>query len=458
MARHWNPIMMNAVLFGRIALLHDNRADARADRRSRCGCWSGPIPASTAPAPGSTKPAKKRMAEINERLAHLGTAFSHHLLGDEQDWFMELGEADRDGLSDSFVAAAKAAAEERGMAGKAVDDAVALVRRAVPEELDPARPAREGLQGLHRARRQRQRQRQQRDHRRDPGAARGERQAAGLSDLRRLSAGGFHGQDAGGRARPPGAGLEAGAGAGAGRPRRAAGAGRGGGRQFRARAVGLALLRRKAAPAPRQFRRRRDQALSGARPHDRGRLRLRHPPVRGHLLRAQGHSGLASGRPGLGGQGRRGQAPGAVLWRLLRTVLEAFGRLDDLAARPAEARRRDRAAGHQCLQFRQGRRRRAIAAVAGRRPHPVPRIRPWPARHAVERDLSVAVGHQRVHRFRRAAVAALRALAGAAAGAAAVRPALPDRRAAAGRSAASASSPRANSTRALPPWSSSLRR
>src|SRR6202789_930736 len=33
---------------------------------------------------------------------------------------MELAEADRDGLSDSLVAAAKAAAEERGMAGKAV--------------------------------------------------------------------------------------------------------------------------------------------------------------------------------------------------------------------------------------------------------------------------------------------------------------------------------------------------
>src|ERR1700743_976097 len=26
MARHWNPILMNAVLFGRIALLHENRA------------------------------------------------------------------------------------------------------------------------------------------------------------------------------------------------------------------------------------------------------------------------------------------------------------------------------------------------------------------------------------------------------------------------------------------------
>ena len=94
-------------------------------------------------------------------------------------------------------------------------DAVALLGRAVPEELAPARAAREGLQGLHRARRQRQRQRQQRNHPGDPQAARGERQAPGLSDLRRLPAGGFDGQDAGGRPRPAGAGLEAGTGPGA---------------------------------------------------------------------------------------------------------------------------------------------------------------------------------------------------------------------------------------------------
>src|SRR5438045_5299577 len=68
------------------------------------------------------------MAEINERRAHLGTTVSHHLLGDEQDWFMERGEADRDGLSDTFVAAANAAAEERGMAGKAI---VTLSRSSV---------------------------------------------------------------------------------------------------------------------------------------------------------------------------------------------------------------------------------------------------------------------------------------------------------------------------------------
>src|ERR1700720_3870839 len=119
MARHWTPIMMNAVLFGRIALLHDNRATLELSpeqtrllertytRFHRSGA-------------GLDETAKNRMAEINERLAHLGTAFSHHLLGDEQDWFLGLGEADCDGLSDSFVAGAKATAAERGMEGKAI--------------------------------------------------------------------------------------------------------------------------------------------------------------------------------------------------------------------------------------------------------------------------------------------------------------------------------------------------
>ncbi|WP_316398986.1 M3 family metallopeptidase [Bradyrhizobium sp. 33ap4] len=127
MARHWNPIMMNAVLFGRIAMLHEKRAslgltgeqmrllERTYTRFRRSGA-------------GLDDAAKARMAEINERLAHLGTSFSHHLLGDEQEWFMELGEADRAGLSDTFVAAAKAAAEERGLQGKAI---VTLSRSSV---------------------------------------------------------------------------------------------------------------------------------------------------------------------------------------------------------------------------------------------------------------------------------------------------------------------------------------
>ncbi|MGJ4930543.1 M3 family metallopeptidase [Bradyrhizobium sp. HKCCYLS2038] len=127
MARHWNPIMMNAVLFGRIALLHDNRKTLKITgeeqrllertytRFHRAGA-------------GLKDEAKARMAEINEQLAQLGTTFSHHVLGDEQDWFLELGEDDRAGLSDSFVAAAKAAAEERGKPGKAI---VTLSRSSV---------------------------------------------------------------------------------------------------------------------------------------------------------------------------------------------------------------------------------------------------------------------------------------------------------------------------------------
>jgi peptidyl-dipeptidase Dcp len=68
------------------------------------------------------------MAAINERLAQLGTTFSHHLLGDEQAWSLELGEADRDGLPESFIAAAEAAAAERDLPGKAV---VTLSRSSV---------------------------------------------------------------------------------------------------------------------------------------------------------------------------------------------------------------------------------------------------------------------------------------------------------------------------------------
>ncbi|MGY3076707.1 peptidyl-dipeptidase Dcp [Bradyrhizobium sp. LM6.10] len=131
MARHWNPIMMNAVLFGRIAHLHENRANLGLDpeqlrllertytRFHRSGA-------------GLSEEAKTRMAEINERLAQLGTSFSHHLLGDEQEWFMELGEADRQGLPESFVASAEAAADERGMAGKAI---VTLSRSSVEQFL-----------------------------------------------------------------------------------------------------------------------------------------------------------------------------------------------------------------------------------------------------------------------------------------------------------------------------------
>src|ERR1051325_9240985 len=76
MARHWNPILMNAVLFGSITAPYHCRTTLRLTgeqlrllertytRFHRSGA-------------GLDEAAKQRMAEINERLAHLGTAFSH---------------------------------------------------------------------------------------------------------------------------------------------------------------------------------------------------------------------------------------------------------------------------------------------------------------------------------------------------------------------------------------------
>ena len=252
---------------------------------------------------GLTEEAKKRMAEINERLAQLGTSFSHHLLGDEQDWFLELGEDDRAGLSDSFVAAAKAAAEERGMAGKAI---VTLSRSFVEPFLKSSarRDLREKVYKAFTARGDNGNANDNNDVIVEILALREE--SAKLLGFPTFAA--YRLEDS--MAKTPEAvrGLlervwtPARARALADRDELQA-ADRGGGQQFPARALGLALLRRKAAPGQSQFRRRRDQALSRAGPHDRGRLRLRHAPVRHHLRRAQGCPGLASGRAGLGGDG-----------------------------------------------------------------------------------------------------------------------------------------------------------
>src|SRR5438876_72697 len=65
--------------------------------------------------------AKARLAEINERLATLGTSFAQNVLADEQGYTLVLeGEDDLAGLPDFVRAAARAAAEERGLAGKHV--------------------------------------------------------------------------------------------------------------------------------------------------------------------------------------------------------------------------------------------------------------------------------------------------------------------------------------------------
>jgi peptidyl-dipeptidase Dcp len=134
MARHWNPIMMNAVLFGRVAKLHHDR-DALGLSGEQARLLERTYTRMHRAGAGLDETAKKRMGEINEQLAQLGTTFSHHLLGDEQDWTLELGPDDLGGLSPAFVAAARAAGAERGMDGKTV---VTLSRSSVEPFLQSA--------------------------------------------------------------------------------------------------------------------------------------------------------------------------------------------------------------------------------------------------------------------------------------------------------------------------------
>ncbi len=67
-----------------------------------------------------TGAASERLTAVKSQLAVLGTRFTQNLLADERNWFMALGDGDLDGLPGFVVAAAKAAADERGMAGHIV--------------------------------------------------------------------------------------------------------------------------------------------------------------------------------------------------------------------------------------------------------------------------------------------------------------------------------------------------
>ncbi len=62
--------------------------------------------------------AKERYAAINQRLAELHTKFANNVLHDEESYVTYLSKSELGGLPDSLIAAAAAAAEERGQKGK----------------------------------------------------------------------------------------------------------------------------------------------------------------------------------------------------------------------------------------------------------------------------------------------------------------------------------------------------
>jgi peptidyl-dipeptidase Dcp len=119
-AQHWNRILMNEALFRRVDSLHRRRDKLGLTAEQQRVLDRYHLMLKRAGAALDAK-SKARLAEINERLATLGTTFSQNVLADEQGYTLVLeGEDDLAGLPDFVRAAARGAAEERGLAGKHV--------------------------------------------------------------------------------------------------------------------------------------------------------------------------------------------------------------------------------------------------------------------------------------------------------------------------------------------------
>jgi peptidyl-dipeptidase Dcp len=127
-AAHWSRIRMNEALFKRIDALQRGRerlslTPEQARVLERYHTMSRRNGAALDPE------RKQRLAAITERLAVLGTNFSQNVLADEQSYALVLdGEDELAGLPDFVRAAARAAADERGLAGK---HAITLARSSV---------------------------------------------------------------------------------------------------------------------------------------------------------------------------------------------------------------------------------------------------------------------------------------------------------------------------------------
>jgi len=127
LARHNNALYLNRALYARIAELYKKRDRLGLDAEQARVLERYHIRFVRAGA-GLEEQAQGRLAAINERLASLGTKFGQNVLADEKSFTMLLEESDLAGLPDFVRAAARAAAEERGEAGKYV---ITLARSSV---------------------------------------------------------------------------------------------------------------------------------------------------------------------------------------------------------------------------------------------------------------------------------------------------------------------------------------
>jgi peptidyl-dipeptidase Dcp len=135
-AAHWDRIHMNAALYGRIKVLHQ-QAEAFGLTPEQARVLARYRITFRRAGAGLDNAARRRLAEIGERLAVLETSFSQNVLADEQAYALVLdGEEDLAGLPEHLRAAAQAAAEERGISGKHV---ITLSRSSVEPFLQSSR-------------------------------------------------------------------------------------------------------------------------------------------------------------------------------------------------------------------------------------------------------------------------------------------------------------------------------
>lgn len=116
MAAFSSEILMNQKLYARIATLWDQRnaLDLSSEELRVLELYRRMFRRAGAELADE---GRETLKGVQERLAVLGTQFSQNLLADEADWSLPLAEADLDGLPDFVVAAAKAAAAEKGTEG-----------------------------------------------------------------------------------------------------------------------------------------------------------------------------------------------------------------------------------------------------------------------------------------------------------------------------------------------------
>jgi peptidyl-dipeptidase Dcp len=117
LARHNNAIYLDRALYARVADLY-RRRDSLGLSSEQARVLDRYHTRFVRAGGALEKPAQDRLAAINERLASLGTQFGQNVLADEKAYALILDEGDLAGLPDFARAAAAAAAEERGHAGK----------------------------------------------------------------------------------------------------------------------------------------------------------------------------------------------------------------------------------------------------------------------------------------------------------------------------------------------------